>query len=183
MAIRPGLLLLAGAGGVLLWSGIQGKSVTSVFRQLIGGDNPKAAANANTIVQTSDTGLPQTPNTIAQELTGTNAVPASPNASGNSAANQAAARLLAIAMGHADWTVGQQWQDWVLLWNQESGWNQYAANPTSDARGIAQNINGYGPDYQQGNAQSQIVWGINYIAGRYGSPSAAWAHEVSNNWY
>jgi hypothetical protein len=30
---------------------------------------------------------------------------------------------------------------------------------------------------------SQIQWGLDYIANRYGSPSAAWAHEIANNWY
>ena len=172
MPVKPGLLLLAGAGGVLLWSGIKGKSVTSVFRQLIGGDTPQSAANANTITQSPDT------------TTGGTATAAGNTGAANSTAkaNQALARMLAISMGHPDWTVGQQWQDWLSLWNQESGW-QDEANPTSTARGIAQNINGYGPNYIQGNMISQITWGINYIFGRYGSPSAAWAHEEQNNWY
>jgi hypothetical protein len=33
------------------------------------------------------------------------------------------------------------------------------------------------------NAATQIRWGLGYIKGRYGSPLAAWAHEVANNWY
>jgi resuscitation-promoting factor RpfB len=180
MAIRPGLLLLAGAGGVLLWSGIKGKSVTSVFRQLIGGDAPTTATNANTIVQTSTTSPTSGGSESTASATG-NTGASSPSA----AANQALAKVLAIAMGYPQWAMDPtQWDDWVSLWNQESGWNINAANPSSNARGIAQNINGYNnTDYLEGNARSQITWGINYIASRYGSPSAAWTHEVQNNWY
>jgi hypothetical protein len=34
-----------------------------------------------------------------------------------------------------------------------------------------------------GNAVQQIAWGLNYILMRYGSPSAAWAHEIAKGWY
>jgi cell wall-associated NlpC family hydrolase len=53
MPIKAGHLLLAGGGGVFLWSGIKGKSISSVFRQLAGGDAPSSAVNANGI-----TGVP-----------------------------------------------------------------------------------------------------------------------------
>jgi hypothetical protein len=71
------------------------------------------------------------------------------------------------------------------LWTEESGFSAYAANPTSDARGIAQNINGWSADYQEGNAAQQIKWGLDYIDGRYGTPCAAWTFEKSHtpNWY
>jgi hypothetical protein len=71
------------------------------------------------------------------------------------------------------------------LWTEESGFDAYAANPTSDARGIPQNIGGWSADYQPGNASQQIAWGLSYIHGRYGNPCAAWAFETSHvpNWY
>ncbi len=53
MPIKAGHLLIAGGGGVFLWSGIRGKSISSVFRQLAGGDSPSTAAGANGI-----TGVP-----------------------------------------------------------------------------------------------------------------------------
>ncbi len=73
----------------------------------------------------------------------------------------------------------------VDLWTHECGFYAYAANPTSNARGIPQNINGWSASYQPGNASQQITWGLNYIAGRYGNPCAAWAFEMSHypNWY
>lgn len=179
MPVRPGLLLLGGAGGVLLWSGIKGKSVTSVFRQLIGGDSPDNATAANTITQTTEFPVGD-PSGIPPGNTGA--------ATGNAKANQATARVLAIAMGHANWTVGQEWQDWLSLWNQESGWNQYAKNSQSGAYGIPQalpptKLPAAGQEAGGSSVSAQETWGIQYISGRYGSPSAAWAHEVANNWY
>ena len=71
------------------------------------------------------------------------------------------------------------------LWTEESGFSAYAASPASDARGIPQNISGWSAGDQPGNAGQQIAWGLAYIAGRYGSPCAAWSFETSHvpNWY
>jgi hypothetical protein len=79
------------------------------------------------------------------------------------------------------WT-GGQWDCLDWLWTRESGWNDYAANPTSDARGIPQDINGWS-DYAPGDAAGQIRWGLAYIQGRYGTPCAAWSHETADSWY
>lgn len=46
MPVKPTYLLLAAGGGVMLWSGLKGKSVSSVFRQLAGGDSPAGAASS-----------------------------------------------------------------------------------------------------------------------------------------
>ncbi|MGH3267620.1 MAG: hypothetical protein ACRDN1_00875, partial [Trebonia sp.] len=83
------------------------------------------------------------------------------------------------------WT-GQEDQCLNWLWTQESNWSTTAANPTSDARGIAQKITGWSADYQPGNAVQQITWGLAYIANTpYGThtPCGAWAHEQADNWY
>ena len=73
------------------------------------------------------------------------------------------------------------------LWNQESGWNVFASNPTSGAYGIPQALPGSkmasaGPDWQS-DAATQIRWGLGYIQGLYGSPCGAWAHEQADGWY
>jgi hypothetical protein len=70
----------------------------------------------------------------------------------------------------------------LSLWNQESGWNAYAVNPSSGAYGIPQSL-GHGHPYNLGDYKAQIAWGLNYIAGRYGNSQAAWAHEQAFNWY
>lgn len=74
----------------------------------------------------------------------------------------------------------------VSLWSKESGWRTNAANP-SGAYGIPQALPGSkmasaGADWQT-NAATQITWGLNYIAGVYGTPCAAWAHSQATNWY
>ncbi len=73
------------------------------------------------------------------------------------------------------------------LWNEESGWNVYATNPSSGAYGIPQALPGSkmasaGPDWQT-DAATQIRWGLSYIQSLYGSPCGAWAHEEADGWY
>lgn len=70
----------------------------------------------------------------------------------------------------------------IALWNRESGWNPYAQNPSSGAAGIPQNIAGWSA-YAPGDWAGQIRWGLDYIFGRYGSPAAAWGHEMQFGWY
>lgn len=75
----------------------------------------------------------------------------------------------------------------IYLWNRESGWNPNSHNKRSGAHGIPQALPGSkmaseGSDYYT-NPEPQIRWGLKYIAGRYGSPSAAWAHFSSHGWY
>ena len=75
----------------------------------------------------------------------------------------------------------------VKLWNRESGWRVNAANRSSGAYGIPQalpasKMASAGSDYLT-NYKTQINWGLNYIKGRYGSPSAAWNHSQQKGWY
>lgn len=94
--------------------------------------------------------------------------------------NQKLGQQLAAKYG---WGSGPEWQAFNELVMRESGWNATAANPHSSARGIAQNIKGYSDDYQEGNAQQQIEWMLNYVKGRYGSPSKAIEFHDRKNWY
>jgi hypothetical protein len=73
------------------------------------------------------------------------------------------------------------------LWTRESGWNELASNPSSGAYGIPQSLPGdkmasHGDDWQT-NPATQISWGLDYIAGRYGTPCDAWGHSEANGWY
>lgn len=75
----------------------------------------------------------------------------------------------------------------VKLWNRESGWNPNSHNRSSGAHGIPQalpasKMAAYGSDYYT-NGYVQINWGLDYIAGRYGSPSNAWSSFCSKGWY
>ena len=93
-----------------------------------------------------------------------------------------AANTVAAARGWGD----DQFACLLSLWNKESGWRVTAANP-SGAYGIPQALPGskmasVGADWQT-NPATQITWGLNYIAGRYGTPCAAYSHKSSSGWY
>ena len=96
----------------------------------------------------------------------------------------------AQAIGH-DMVLARGWSEGefsclVALFNRESGWNVYAANP-SGAYGIPQALPGSkmataGADWAT-NPVTQISWGLGYIAARYGTPCGAWGHSQSAGWY
>lgn len=88
---------------------------------------------------------------------------------------------------YPQWASGPEWVAWDNLWNKESGWNQFATNPSSGAYGIPQSLPAdkmasAGADWRT-NPATQITWGAGYIAGRYGDPVGAWGHETQYNWY
>ena len=71
------------------------------------------------------------------------------------------------------------------LWVSESDWRVDADNPTSSAYGIPQaltELHDLPADYMT-SAESQIRWGLDYIADTYGSPCSAWSFKQANNWY
>lgn len=84
--------------------------------------------------------------------------------------------------------------DWMKVVATESNGTLTDTNPSSQAYGIAQfNVT---PGDVTGNIQAYYTYGgnpntligqltamANYIHQRYGSPSAAWAHEQAHSWY
>lgn len=100
-------------------------------------------------------------------------------ATGNSLYDYARQQLAARGMGD-----DANWNSLYSLWQKESNWNPAAVNSSSGAFGIAQILPSAHPTANRNmSPQEQIDWGINYIAGRYGSPNAAWAHSQRKNWY
>jgi uncharacterized protein YabE (DUF348 family) len=99
------------------------------------------------------------------------------------ASNQAIGQRLADDRG---WE-GDEWTCLYNLWVKESQWNHTAENPSSGAYGIPQALPGsrmadVASDWQT-NPETQIIWGLNYIAGRYSTPCGAWNFFLNNNWY
>jgi hypothetical protein len=100
----------------------------------------------------------------------------------------ARAKEMARAMlGRYHWSARRQFPYLLRLWNRESGWRVRAYNRASGADGIPQADPGRrmasaGPHWRT-DARTQITWGLRYIRHRYGSPRAAWAHEVRRGWY
>lgn len=70
---------------------------------------------------------------------------------------------------------------------KESGFNPNSVNKSSGACGLFQAhpckkaIKQY-PDYMT-NYKSQIKWGLDYIKGRYGTPTKAWNFWQQHKWY
>lgn len=166
------------AGSVLAYSGLKNKGVASTVRTLIAGKSPSGAASAGLDIGVASgaatgTATGQTKAEIANIPT-----------DGTAASNKALGRMLATPFG---WGSGQQWADLDSLWTRESDWSNTAENPKSGAYGIAQALppTKYPLLAQKpvSSASAQISWGLVYIKGRYGSPSAAWAHELANDWY
>ncbi|WP_416403320.1 hypothetical protein [Arthrobacter sp. LFS091] len=98
----------------------------------------------------------------------------------------AAKAYAASILGSYGWGAGEM-TALNTLWEKESGWRTTATNASSGAYGIVQSLPAgkmasAGADWQT-NYQTQIKWGLNYIKERYGSPSAALAFHLANNWY
>jgi hypothetical protein len=96
---------------------------------------------------------------------------------------QGIARIMALERGWG----GGQFSCLRSLWRRESNWNHRATNSSSGAYGIPQALPGgkmasAGADWRT-NPVTQIAWGLDYIADRYGTPCGAWAHSESHGWY
>jgi hypothetical protein len=70
---------------------------------------------------------------------------------------------------------------------RESKWDVNATNASSGAYGIPQALPGskmatIASDWRT-NPATQIIWGIEYMKDRYGSPCSAWGFKASHGWY
>lgn len=92
------------------------------------------------------------------------------------------------------WHQGPQWDATDFIINRESGWNPRAQNPSSTASGLFQHIDSTWRAYRPPEAASfakmrlapvthQAIAGMNYIAGRYGTPTAAQAYWRAHQHY
>jgi len=177
-------LAYSAVGAVVMWSGIKGETISDTFKGLLSGQAPTQ--------NTEQIGTPSlnigTPDASSIASATASASGESGGTNNGNKANQAIGKILAAPYG---WATGQEWDDLVSLWNRESGWNNTADNPQSGAYGIPQSLPyskmpkaAWPPsDGGSASASAQISWGLSYIKSTYGSPSAAWAHEVSAGWY
>jgi hypothetical protein len=160
-------IALVGIGSVFIYAGLKGYSILAVAQNLVTGKSATMNIGQTApLVTTPVTGGPP------------------PNLSDN----QGLGKTLAASYG---WDSGSEWTALVQLWNQESSWNNHSDNPTSHAYGIPQALpytkmpKAAWPESAGGQSDpmTQITWGLQYIKGRYGTPSAAWKHEQSIGWY
>lgn len=114
--------------------------------------------------------------------------PAQPEApTGTVSASKAALKAYArTAAARRGWGP-EQFTAIDAIWTQESQWNPLAENPSSGAYGIPQALPGtkmstFGDDWRT-NGRTQIDWGLDYMADRYGTPTKAWAFKKVHGWY
>jgi len=96
-------------------------------------------------------------------------------------------RQIAIRLLHHFHWGRRQFRYLNPLWDRESSWNVHALNAYSGAYGIPQAVPGSkmasAGRHWRTSASTQIRWGLRYIKDRYGSPAAAWRHELATGWY
>lgn len=164
---------VVGIGTMLIYGGIKGYSFSAVLANLVVGKPITTGVGVTNPLTTPGSGTP------VADSNGAGPVP--------TGGNQSIGQQLASDMG---WE-GADWSALVKLWNQESGWNNHADNPSSHAYGIPQALpytkmpRKAWPEKAggQSDATTQIKWGLNYIKSRYGNPQIAWAHEQAHSWY
>lgn len=175
-------------GGIFLWSAIMNQKVTTTIQSLIAGKKPQEGpAQSSGFVPSTGTGT--------GSPGGKNPPPPAPSGS-----LQAYAQKLLAQHGWSN-----QFASFNSVEMAEAGWNPHAENGSSGAYGLAQSlghpfpggpasngINEYGGNglsatesrqASEGDGFLQLVWMMNYIASRYGSPNAAWVHEQNFHWY
>jgi hypothetical protein len=158
-----GAALLTGVIGVgLLYAALHNQSLLKTAQNVIKGEVP----GAGTATAAAPLGA-----SIATGVQG------ALQAQGTPAANKALGAVMATAYG---WGPGTK--DWPYLetgWQEESGWNQYAANVPGDPSGAAYGIPQANPGSKMASAgadwltspSTQIKWGLGYIKSTYGAPS------------
>jgi len=167
------------AGGLILWSGVKGATISDTARSVLKGSTALANTEPITGSSTTSTGSSGVPTTVAGP---TQPISGNPS-SGAEQANQATARLMAASYG---WSTGQQWTALNDIVMSESGWNNTAQNPGSTAYGIFQFLDttwattGY---TKSSDPVVQIAAGLAYIKARYGNPVNAWNFHLANGWY
>jgi len=183
MAVSGLAVFYATAGGILLWSGFKGQTLAETVKAITSGNaaalsqKGSEAVGSPTLSEGSGAagGSAAAVTPSASSATAAASAPASDKA-GTPTANKALGLLLAGTYG---WAGSGQWPYLLSGWQEESGWNQYAANDPSDPYNHAYGIPQANPGTKMASAGSgwktdpatQIRWGLAYIKATYGSPA------------
>jgi len=166
---QPLVFALLGAGGLLLVSAVTGSSLADVI-----------SGRAGSVSHTGRTlagGVAGVGQAVSQIL---------PTAGrGTVVGDVTWGELNSIAAQHG-WNSSEV-QAWARVIQAESNGTTTDTNPTSGAYGIAQFINGPGEYARYGGSADTVTGQLtamaNYIAQRYGTPTAAWVFHVNHGWY
>jgi hypothetical protein len=181
----------ATAGGILLWSGFKGQTVAQTVKAIVSGNSAALTQQGSQAVGSPQLTADYGPasgsggSSGSSDTTAASAAAAAASAAASAPAsdkagtpetNQALGLLMAGAYG---WATAGEWPYLQSGWQEESGWNQYAANDPSDPYNHAYGIPQANPGTKMASAGSdwqwdpvtQIKWGLAYIKATYGSPS------------
>jgi hypothetical protein len=172
----PALALVAAVGG------LAGSWSASTAPAAAAGRTVQVSAQSGQLRAVTLDAFAGSPKSAKPDVSGGGGVGGSGKGKRKATAKQIAWKML----GHFHWST-RQFKYLNRLWTRESGWNIYASNPYSGAYGVPQAVPGSkmasaGPNWRS-NARTQVRWGLRYIRDRYGSPRAAWDHEVGSGWY
>lgn len=156
---------------------------------LAGGATQHALGSISRGTISVDLDAPEVQAALAKMAQAAQSMASSGGPAGGAPANPSGAAAIGQRMAAARGWTGNEWNALYQLWQHESGWRSNADNPSSSAYGIPQALPGSkmaaaGGDWRS-NPATQIRWGLDYIAGRYGSPSRAWGawNAHSPHWY
>jgi len=203
MAISGGAVAYTAVGGLVLYSGIKGATLTDTAKAVLAGN----------LTVTGTQPIDFSPGTIVNSgvgaqaggTTGSGSAGGSSGGGGSLQSGGSAQAILQRTAASFGWT-GAQWQALASVEMAEAGFNPRAENPSSHAYGLAQSLGhpfaggpasngineygGFGLTPAQSRAASegdpgpQALWMCRYIDATYhGSPEAAWAHEQADHWY
>lgn len=107
---------------------------------------------------------------------------------GTASTAPAAGSAASYSGSHTDWmaAAGISPADYSAvetLIQRESSWNPNAVNPSSGACGLVQALpcSKLGPNWN--DPVTALIWGQQYVDGRYGGWQGALAHSYANGWY
>jgi hypothetical protein len=188
MPVKGTYLAIAGAGAIILWSGLKGKAWTDVLRSVIAGKNP-ASVQATAQITGLDTSSPATAGSVG--------------GTGGTVPGSGSLTNMLRDLAHQFTWDASQLACWVRLIGMESngptdtnsssgafGWAQALGHGGANTAGCGRNeYGGYGLTAAQaqrancGSSPEQLLWMANYIKATYGTPCAAVQFHLAHNYY
>lgn len=191
MPAKGTYLAIAGGGAILFWSGLKGKSWTSVLRNVIAGQQP-TSAETTAAISPLNTTVTDSGSAGSGSTGGGGTVPGDSSLDNmlNDIAQQKGWNPQQVACWHQ---VIQMESNGPTDTNPSSGafgWAQALGHGSSGTAGCGRNeYGGFGLSAAQaqkancGDGPTQLLWMANYIHAQYGTPCAAVQFHLSHNWY
>jgi len=181
----PGYANGGPVGGISMWT-ILGNQVRSLFGGLGFGHAPAGGMIGDAISRIPGALVNKVMEAIQKKLESIVVAILGPGGgTGSVVANGALQQMIAATAAQFGWSGAQIGAiNWII--SHESGGNPNAQNPTSTAYGLFQFLNSTWASVggsKTSDPAAQILYGLRYIASRYGSPTGAQAFWQSHGWY